>query len=219
LQFSFPTCTQCALSHHNLKEIVMSDDNVLIYALPAPSQSFQLLSELRNDSAVKQAAVVERTPQGEIRVDDRIDPQVGVPTLVGGAVGSLIGVLAGPVGLVLGWSAGALAGASIETGDASDDQDGLSVLARGIAPGSNVVIAEIEEASFGPADERAARYGGKIVRIPAAEVLAEVDSARVAASEAAATARKARRQKRETDFKAKVSGLFHTDSRPAHESN
>jgi len=196
-----------------------TDDNVLIYSLPAPSQSFQLLSELRKDSAVKQAAVVERTAQGEIRVDESIDPEVGVPTLLGGAVGGLIGVLAGPVGLLLGWSAGALAGAGIETGDAFDDQDGLSVLARGIAPGSNVVIAEIEEASFGPADERAARYGGKILRIPAAEVLAEVDNARAAASEAAATAREARRQKWESDFKAKVSGFFHTNSRSVQKSS
>lgn len=189
-------------------------DTVLIFSLKDPSRSAHLLADLRRDSAVRQALIVERTPGGQLLVkDDDIPRGAGTAVLGGGAIGALLGVLGGPLGMLLGWSVGSMGGlvygaAGLER--IEDDEDGLDLLAAGIAPGSNIVLAEVVGDVY-PAERRAQEYGGTVVRVPGEQITAEVDSAREAVEIAAAAARKARHEKRSEDFKAGMRRLFHRD--------
>jgi uncharacterized membrane protein len=183
------------------------ENNILIMQFPESSKAFQALSEMKGQPGVASAAVVERTPQGELRVADGYTPETGNGIAVGGLVGGLVGILAGPLGVLLGWTTGALAGAVYEAAEADDDEDGFTVLSRSIQPGSNSLIVEISETSHAIADDVTARLDGTIVRVAAAEVEAEVEAAREAARSAASQARKVRRAQRRAEFKAKLSGL------------
>jgi uncharacterized membrane protein len=183
------------------------ENNILIMQFPEPSKAFQALSEMKEQPGVAGAAVMERTPAGELRVADGYTPETGNGIVVGGLVGGLIGILAGPLGVLLGWTTGALAGAVYEAAEADDDEDGFTVLSRSVEPGANALIVEMSETSHAIADDVTARLGGTIVRVPSAEVAAEVDAAREAARKAASEARKARRAQRRAEFKAKLSGL------------
>lgn len=186
----------------------MADEkNVLIITFPDPSKSFQALSEFKGQPGVVGAAVVERSAGGEVQVADSYTPTVGVGTVGGGAVGALIGLIAGPLGMLLGWSSGTIAGATFETMDAADEDDGLTELSKRIPPGGNALLVEMTETSHAIADDIA--KDGSITRIPTAEVEAEVKSAQDAASKAAKEARRVRRETRSAEFKAKVSSVLH----------
>jgi uncharacterized membrane protein len=183
------------------------ENNILIMQFPEPSKAFNALSEMKGQPGVAGAAVVERTPEGEVRIADGYTPQTGSGIVVGGLVGSLVGILAGPLGMLLGWTTGALAGAVYEVDEAADDEDGFTVLSRGIPAGSNALIVEMSETSHAIADDVTTRLDGTIVRVPVTEVEAEVEAARDAARSAASEARKVRRARRQAEFKAKLSGL------------
>lgn len=192
-------------------------DTVLIFNLQDPTRSPHLLADLRRDSDVRQALIVERTPDGQLLVKDADIPRgSGTAVLGGGAIGALVGVLGGPLGMLLGWSVGSMGGlvhdaARIERiEDDEDDEDGLDLLARGIAPGSNVVLAEVVNDVY-PAEQRAQEYGGTVVRVPGEQIAAEVDSAREAAEIASAAARTARHERKSEDFKAGMRRLFHRE--------
>lgn len=182
---------------------------VLIFSLTDPTRSQHLLAELRRDSDVRQALIVERTTSGQLRVKDaEIARGAGVPVVAGGAIGALLGVLGGPLGMLLGWSVGAMGGMIYSAVDADDDEDGFQILSAGIAAGSNVVMAEIVDDVY-PAEQRALEYGGTVVRVPGEQITFEVESAKVAADLAAVAARKARRNQKSDDFKAGMRRLFH----------
>jgi uncharacterized membrane protein len=183
-----------------------TENNVLIMHFPDKSQAFEALSQLKGQPGVTGAAVVERTPDGEIRMADAHAPEVGGGVAVGGLVGALIGILAGPVGVLLGWSTGMLVGMAYETDEAADTEDGFTILSRSVPAGGNALIVEMTETSHAIADDVAEKLNGTVTRIPAAVVEAEI-SAREAAREAAHEARKVRRDKRRAEFKEKLSGL------------
>jgi uncharacterized membrane protein len=186
----------------------MADEkNVLIITFPDPSKTFQALSELKGQPGVVSAAVVERSAGGEVRVADSYTPMVGVGTVGVGAVGALIGLIAGPLGLLLGWSSGTIAGATVDTVEAADADDGLTELSKRIPAGGNALLVEMTETSHAIADDIA--KDGALTRIPTAEVEAEVKSAQDAARKAAQEARRVRRETRSAEFKAKVGGIFH----------
>ena len=184
-----------------------TENNVLIMHFPESSQAFEALSQLKGQPGVAGAAVVERTPDGEVRLADAYTPEVGGGVAVGGLVGSLIGILAGPVGMLLGWSTGMLVGMAYETDEAADADDGFTILSRSVPAGGNALIVEMTETSHTIVDDVAEKLNGTVTRLPAAEVQAEVESAREAARQAAAEARKVRRANRRAEFKEKMSGL------------
>jgi uncharacterized membrane protein len=186
----------------------MADEkNVLIITFPDPSRAFQALSELKGQPGVVSAAVVERSADGKVQVADNYTPMVGVGTVGVGAVGALIGLIAGPLGMLLGWSSGTIAGATFDTVEAADADDGLTELSRRIPAGGNALLVEMTETSHAIADDIA--KDGSITRIPTVEVEAEVRSAQDAARTAAKEARRVRRETRTAEFKAKVGGVLH----------
>src|SRR5581483_6183659 len=108
-------------------DLTMSNEkNVLVMRFADPSKAFQALSEMKAQPGIAGAAVVERTPEGQIRVADEFTPAAGD----GIAVGALVGVLAGPLGVLLGWSTGFLAGAAYDADSAADTDDGFTVLSK-----------------------------------------------------------------------------------------
>ena len=188
---------------------MFDEKNVLILSFPDPSKAFEALSEMKGQPGVISAAVVERTPDGQVRVADGYTPTLGSGTAVGGVVGALVGVIAGPLGVLLGWSSGVIAGAAYDTGEAADTDDGFTVLSNRIPAGGNALIAEMTETSHAIADDIAEKLGGSVTRIPTAEVETEVAAAQDAARKAAKEARKVRRETRQAEFKTKVSAVFH----------
>jgi uncharacterized membrane protein len=186
-----------------------TEKNILVMHFPDSSKAFQALSEMKGQPGVSNAAVLERTAEGQLHVTDSYAPEAGAGVAVGGLVGALIGILAGPVGVLLGWSSGMLVGAAYEIDEDADNDDGFTILSRSIPPGGNALVAEMVETSHAIADETAAKLDGTVVRIPATEMAMEIDSAQEAARSAAAEARKVRRAKRRDEFKEKMSSLGH----------
>jgi uncharacterized membrane protein len=187
-----------------------AQNNILVMQFPESSQAFEAMSQLKGQPGVIGAAVVERTPDGQVHVADGYSQEVGGPTATGGMVGALIGVLAGPLGVLLGWSSGTLIGMAYEADEAADADDGFTILSRSISAGRNALIVEMvemNESSHAVADAVAEKLNGTITRLPAAEVEAEIESAREAARKAAAEARKVRRAERRAEFQDKLSAL------------
>lgn len=181
---------------------------VLVFTVKDPGKASQLANDLRRDAGVRVAVAVERTPDGQLRTTDGDVPaDAGSATVTGGLVGALVGLLLGPLGLLLGWGVGLLSGSIVDQSRGEDDQDGLSVLSKGIAAGTTVVIAEVTDNQF-PAKERAAQYDADVVSIPAETVAAEVEQARADAQAAADAARKSRNEKRKSDFDDHIHHLF-----------
>ena len=188
----------------------MADErNVLIMTFPEPAKAFEALSDIKGQSGVAGAAVVERTAQGEVRIADGYAPNVGAGTAVGGLVGAVVGIIAGPLGVLLGWSTGMVAGSAYDTGTAADTEDGFTVLSQRIPVSGNALIVEMTETDHAIADDIATRLDGSVTRLPATEVAAEVDAAREAAQKAAAEARRVRRENRRTEFKERVGKVLH----------
>jgi uncharacterized membrane protein len=67
-----------------------------------------VLKECDADSrtALRSAAVVERTPNGELRISEGADNVGLIGTASGSLIGMLVGVLGGPVGVLVGWGPG-----------------------------------------------------------------------------------------------------------------
>jgi uncharacterized membrane protein len=95
--------------------------------------------------ALESAAVVERTPTGELRIPESADNVGLVGTVSGSLLGMLIGVLGGPVGLLLGWGSGAMIGGAFDIDRAATSDEALTVLGQAIPPGSTAVLASLEE--------------------------------------------------------------------------
>ena len=81
----------------------MAKENVVIVRFTEPSKAYQALSVLKECDAngrigLQSAAVVERTPTGELRITDGADNVGLVGTASGSLIGMLVGVLGGPVG-------------------------------------------------------------------------------------------------------------------------
>ncbi len=185
----------------------MAKENVVVVRFTEPSKAYQALSVLKECDAsgrigLQSAAVVERTPTGELRIPESAD-QVGlVGTASGSVIGMLIGVLGGPVGVLLGWGAGALMGGLFDVDRAVTSDDALTVLGRAIPPESTAVIARVKEPAVEVIDGEMSKLGGEVTRRPVGEVMAELEAAEAAAEAAAREARRAIREKRKAELTA-----------------
>ena len=84
-------------------------ENVVVIRFTEPSNAYQALSVLKECDAdgriaLGSAAVVERTPTGELRIAEGADNIGLVGTASGSLIGMLVGVLGGPVGVLVGWA-------------------------------------------------------------------------------------------------------------------
>jgi uncharacterized membrane protein len=85
-------------------------ENVVVVGFTVPSKAYQALSVLKESSAegrigLESAAIVERTPEGELRIPESVDNDELVGVASGSLIGMLIGVLGGPLGVLVGWGA------------------------------------------------------------------------------------------------------------------
>jgi uncharacterized membrane protein len=152
--------------------------------------------------ALRSAAVVERTPGGELTVPEGADNVGLVGTASGSVIGMLIGVLGGPVGVLVGWGAGALMGGVFDLARVETSDEALSVLGRAIPPESTAVIAGVAEPAVEVIDGEMARLGGQVTRRPLDEVMSELEAAEQAAAAAAIEARRELSEKHKADVTA-----------------
>jgi uncharacterized membrane protein len=183
--------------------------NLLIMTFPESARTFEALSKMKGQPGVVDAAVVERTSQGQVRIADGYAPTAGTGPAVGGLVGAVIGIIGGPLGVLLGWSTGLIVGAAHDTREAADTEDGFTLLSQRIPAGGNALLVEMAETSHAIADDAANSLGGGVTRIPAATVEAEVGAAQDAQRKAAQEARRVRRENRKAEFKEKVGAVLH----------
>jgi uncharacterized membrane protein len=190
--------------------------NVVVIGFDEASKSYQALSVLKDCDAqgrieLKSAALVERTPDGELRIPEGADNIALIGTVSGSLIGMLIGVLGGPVGVLVGWGAGALMGGTIDIVGVTKSEEALTALARAIPPNSTAVIASVTEPAVEVIDGEMAKLGGEVTRRPVVDVMAELEAAEEAADAAAREARRALREQRKselsTDLDARVASL------------
>ncbi len=183
----------------------MAQQNVVVIGFTEPSKAYQALSVLKSCNAdgrigLESAAVVERTPEGTLRIPESADNAELVGMASGSVVGMLIGVLGGPVGMLLGWGAGAMMGGAFDLDRAVTSDEALTVLGTAIPAGSTAVIANVEEPAVEVIDGEMAKLGGEVTRRPVSDVMAELDAAEAAADAAAREARKVVRQQKKAEF-------------------
>jgi uncharacterized membrane protein len=158
------------------------DDNVVLVRFADQSKAYQALSTLKNVGTdgrveVRSAVLLERGPDGTIRVPEGADTATGFLLASGGLLGMLLGVLGGPLGMLLGGYAGMLGGA---TGAALRDVDAdvaLDSISQDIAPGQTVLVAEVGEVADEVLDKAMTNLGGTVSRRPASDVYDEIQSA------------------------------------------
>jgi uncharacterized membrane protein len=144
-------------------------ESVAIVRFPQSGQAYQALSELRGPDAglaslqVRSAALVERKPDGTLRVPEGSDEIIGTGTAAGGLLGMLAGVLGGPLGVLLGFGTGALVGGMFDLDRATTVDSALSLLSAQLPPGSTAqVAAEVEAAEA--AAEAAQKEADRVLR-------------------------------------------------------
>jgi uncharacterized membrane protein len=187
----------------------MTQENVVVVRFTEPSKAYQALSVLKKCDAegrigLESAAVVERTPQGELRIPESADNVGPVGTASGSLIGMLVGVLGGPVGALVGWGAGALMGGAFDVDRAITSDEALTVLGRAIPPESTAVIAQVEEPAVDAIDAEMHKLGGEVTRRSAAEVMGELEASEAAAEAAAREARRTLHEKRKAEVHASV---------------
>lgn len=185
----------------------MAQENVVVVRFSEPSKAYQALSVLKECNAsgrigLESAAIVERTPEGQLRTPEGTDNMELVGTASGSLIGMLIGVLGGPVGVLAGWGAGALMGGAFDVDRAVTSDESLTVLGQAIPPGSTAVIASVEEPAVEVIDGEMKKLEGEVTRRPVVEVMDELEAAEEAADAAAREARRTLREKRKAELHA-----------------
>jgi uncharacterized membrane protein len=178
--------------------------NVIAVTFDEESKAYQGLNNLRNADGsgrvgVRSAVVVERRPEGTIRLQEGEDNVIGAGTAGGSLVGMLVGVLGGPVGVLLGLGTGMAIGAVVDL-DRADTADAvLSQMSESIPVGTTAIIAEVDEAAVEVVDSEMAALGGTVTRRPAEEVLAELEAAEQAARASEKEARRVMREAKKAE--------------------
>lgn len=137
------------------------------------------LQQLDDDGKLKlrNAAVVERRPDGTWRFVDEDEAADFHASVAGGLIGALVGVLAGPLGLLLGAATGLMAG---EVVDLTEDEARELIheeMIRRVPPGTTALVGDVEEPVSNPLDEPMAKLGVQITRWPRAEFQDELEHA------------------------------------------
>jgi uncharacterized membrane protein len=185
-------------------------ENVVVIRFPEPSNAYQAISVLKQADAdgrieLRAAAVVERTPEGQLRIPEGAD-NVGLEgTAAGGLIGMLVGILGGPLGMLLGWGTGALVGGVVDLTRAEKGEDALTMLGSAISPGSTAVIADVAEPAIEVVDGEMAKLSGEVTRRPEDDVMAELEAAEEATEAAAKEARRKMREQRKAEVSEKFS--------------
>jgi uncharacterized membrane protein len=184
------------------------DDNVVLVGFTEQSKAYQALSSLRQagDTGqldVRAAALLERGPDGVVRVPEGDDAAPGAAIAAGSLIGMLIGVLGGPLGMLLGTSTGMLTGSVAAAAHAGDQDIALAAISGQIEPGHTVLLAEVGEVAPEVVDNAMSALGGTVTRRSAADVYDEIQSAKADQDAADAEARRVLREQRRAEHKDK----------------
>ena len=187
----------------------MAERNVVVVRFTEPSKAYQALSVLKESDAkgriaLESAAVVERSPEGALRIPEGADNLGPIGAASGSLIGMLVGVLGGPVGVMLGWGGGALIGGAFDIDRVVTSDEALTVLGQAIPPGSTAVIASVEEPAVEVIDGEMMKLGGEVTRRSVADVMDELERVEAAADAAAREARRTVREQRKAELHAGI---------------
>jgi uncharacterized membrane protein len=175
---------------------------------PTRARPTRALSQLRQADAagrveVRATALLERGPDGAVRVPEDDDVASGVGVAGGSLIGMLIGVLGGPLGVLLGGYAGMLASGVGAVAREEDRDVALDAISKQIEPGHTVLVAEVGEVVTEVVNDILGPLEGTVTRRPAADVYDEIQSAKAAQDAANAEARRVLREQRGAEHKDK----------------
>ena len=191
-------------------------ENVLTINFSEDSEAYEALTTLKEldqqgQVSLEGAAVVTRGEDGSIAIKDEVGDIGYAGAATGGVVGLIVGVLGGPIGVLLGGATGVLVGSLFDLDDLDETDSVLSKMSRDVRVGHAAVIAAVEEQSAEVVDTAMQRLDGKVLRLPLADVEAEIAAAEEAQQAAKAEARKKlheeRRTERKEEIKAKIEEL------------
>jgi len=183
----------------------MSDGhNVIAVTFEEDSKAYQALNVVRRADdegrvGVRSAVIVERQPEGTIRLQEGADNAIGEGTAGGSLIGALIGVLGGPVGVLLGLGTGMAIGAIFDLDRADTADDVQSQMSESIPVGTTAVIAEVDEPAVEVVDGDMAALDGNVTRRSAEKVLAALEAAEEAARASEKEARRVMREAKKAE--------------------
>jgi uncharacterized membrane protein len=105
--------------------------------------------------------------------------------------------------MLVGLGTGGLVGGLYDIDEADVQDQTLAEVGRHVKPGSNALLAEVDEVTDGVVDDAMKAQGGTVLRRSADYVLAEVEAAREAAEEAQHQARKKARELKKAELHEK----------------
>jgi uncharacterized membrane protein len=170
-------------AHHNGGgDAFASAYNVISVSFDTDSNAYGAMTALKQlDSQgqlkVEAAAVVERSPDGEVVVKDQVGDVQFEGAATGGFLGLLIGILGGPLGVLIGGTYGLLVGSLADLGEAEDTESVLSQISASVRPGHTALLAQVTEQSPEVVDTAMANLGGAVLRRSVADVEAEIAAA------------------------------------------
>jgi len=150
------------------------------------------------------AAVVLRHEDGSIAIKDEVGDIGYEGTATGGVVGLIVGILGGPIGVLLGGATGVLIGSLFDMDDLDETESVLSEMSRTVRVGYPAVVAAVDEQSPEVIDSAVQRLNGTVLRLPLADVEAEIAAAEEAQRAAKKAAREKLREERREERKEKV---------------
>jgi uncharacterized membrane protein len=184
-------------------------ENVLTINFAEDAEAYEALTTLKEldeqgQVSLEGAAVVLRHEDGTVGIKDEVGDIGYGGTATGGAVGLIVGVLGGPIGVLLGGATGLLVGSLFDLDDLDETDSVLSKVSRTVRVGHPSVVAEVEEQSPEIVDTAMQRMDGKVLRLPLADVEAEIAAAEEAQRAAKAEARRKLHEERRQEAKEKV---------------
>jgi uncharacterized membrane protein len=201
-------------------------ENVLTINFTEDGDAYEALTTLKElddqgQVGLEGAAVVQRHEDGTIAIKDEVGDIGYEGTATGGIVGLIVGILGGPIGVLLGGATGVLIGSLFDMDDLDESDSVLSEMSRAVRVDHAAVVAAVDEQSPEVIDAAVDKLNGTILRLPLADVEAEIAAAeeaqRAAKQEARKKLREERREERKEKVEAKIAELkskLHID-RPA----
>ncbi|MEI5102721.1 hypothetical protein RB200_34655 [Streptomyces sp. PmtG] len=142
----------------------MAVHRVVTLAFGDPEQCRVAYTDALRLPGLRQAAVLERAPDGTLDVPLSENPEAGEATVGAGAVGGLLGLATGPLGALLGVTAGAALGSMLEVRREGEEYAAMILLSADAEDGTSLLVLDIKEAAEEPVDELAARHGTVVRR-------------------------------------------------------
>jgi len=183
----------------------VSEVNVLTVTFEKNAQAHEAITKLneldsQDQIKLRAAAVVTRDPSGRVQIQDKVGGPEYVGTATGGMLGLLIGIIGGPLGMLLGGATGVLIGGAFDLEEEEGEGSVLGEISTRVRPGSEVLMAELEEQSPEVVDDAMKRLSGNVLRRSRGSVEGEMAYAQAVHREIRSSARhKLHEERKKTD--------------------